>query len=117
MNKNFVVEVRPGGPARHAHGADDLASSNFLPDHRKSRAQVAVLGHNSVPVIDQDFVSVTTVRAGVEQDAVGRGKHLRAGSGGDVNSCVERPFAAERVHALAKAGCDLAPDRPEGWDW
>ena len=58
IDQDLVVEVGPGGAARHAHASDDLATANFLPHDDIEGVEVAILGGKAVPMVNQCFVPI-----------------------------------------------------------
>src|SRR2546425_9998216 len=104
--------MRPGGLAAHADGPDDLPSLDLLANHHINVGQVTVFRLDSVTVVDQDLVAVSLVRPAVKNHAFRRGLDARAVRSRNVHPRMERSFAAERVHPLAKPGRDLPPDGP-----
>ena len=73
------MEVRARGPARAAHGSDDLTAFYGLSLVDVDVAHVAVVGREAIPVVDYDEIPVAHIRpAGKANEAPIRGQQCAA---------------------------------------
>src|SRR2546427_272072 len=96
--------MRPGGLAAHADGPDDLPSLDLLANHHINVGQVTVFRLDSEPVVKKALAPASRARPAVKNHALRRGLDARAVRSRNVHPRMERSFAAERVHPLAKPG-------------
>ena len=101
VDLHLVVQVGPGGPAGHAHGAD---ASGPAPPCRRLRApaanpcRCAYSGGVLVAVLEDDHVAVAALLPGELDRAVGGGAHARADRRAEVDPLVRAPVAQDGVH-------------------
>ena len=107
VDTELEVQVRTGGPACRAHGANRLALFHGLPLLDVNAAQVGVDGDMAaVAVLDEHHIAKTVLPARKLNHAVAHSTYLGAGGGGKVRAQVLAPGVVDGVHAHGKAAAD-----------
>lgn len=107
---DFVVEMRPGGFSGRSHVPDDIAPFDLDAHLHGVRLVVRIEGRVAAPVLDDDEVPALLRPARVADHPVGRGPHRGPQAGGNVDSGMERPLAAEGVLPVAVFGREAPVD-------
>ena len=92
-DKNFVMEMGSGGPARHPHGADDLAPADFLSHNHSEASEVAILGGKAIPMVNQSFIPIARIRPRVKENSIRCCPDNCSHRSGDVDAIVEISFS------------------------
>src|SRR5437667_11753531 len=86
VQANFVVQMRGSAAPRRADIADNVISSNFLPDVYIELREVSQPRGQTVTVLDNDQVAICGFPLSVNNDSVRRSMHLRSEQSGDVHT-------------------------------
>ncbi|MNS65552.1 hypothetical protein D3C72_987220 [compost metagenome] len=97
------MQVRAGGPAGRADGADGLALAHALAGLHVDAAQVGVGRLLVVAVVDDDDVAVAALRAGEIDRAITDRAHRGARGRRVVDAVVLAPAVQNRMHAHREA--------------
>src|SRR5437016_6591344 len=108
------MEMRGRAAAGGSHIADHVVLANPLPDLHVESRQVAEACRQTVPMIDDDQVSIRGLPLGVNDLAVRRRMDLGSKQRRDVETEVQLRLSVKRIGAISIMAGDVSLDGPDG---